>query len=50
LLRVAPFPYADGRQAGPFACAPKRAGLQVTFTGWRHTPPDADLHRDPPLP
>lgn len=50
LLRVAPFPYAQRRQAGPFVCAPKRAGLQVTFTGWRHTPPDADLHRDPPLP
>jgi regulation of enolase protein 1 (concanavalin A-like superfamily) len=50
LLRVAPFPYARNRQAGPFVCAPTRAGLQVTFTAWRHTPPDEDLHRDPPLP
>jgi uncharacterized protein len=50
LLRVAPFPYPRGRRAGPFVCAPKRAGLQVVFTGWRHTPPDDELHRDPPLP
>jgi len=50
VLRVAPFPYAHGRQAGPFVCAPKRAGLEVTFTRWAHTPPDADLHLDPPLP
>lgn len=50
VLRVAPFPYARGRQAGPFVCAPKRAGLQVTFTRWAHTSPDADLHHDPPLP
>lgn len=49
-LRVARFPNAAHEQAGPFTCAPKRAGLQVTFTGWRHTEPDADLHRDPPLP
>lgn len=50
LLRVAPFPYAQGRQAGPFVCAPKRAGLQVTFTRWAHPPADADLHTEPPLP
>jgi len=50
LLRVAPFPYRQGRQAGPFVCAPQRAGLQVIFTGWNHTAPDVDLHRDPPLP
>ncbi len=50
LLRVAPFPYVQGRQAGPFVCAPKRAGLQVTFTRWAHMEPDADLHSDPPLP
>jgi uncharacterized protein len=49
VLRVAPFPYAQ-RQAGPFLCAPKRAGLQVTFTRWAHTDVDADLHSDPPLP
>ena len=50
LLRVAPFAYARDRQAGPFVCAPTRAGLQVTFTAWKHAPPDVDLHRDPPLP
>jgi regulation of enolase protein 1 (concanavalin A-like superfamily) len=50
MLRVAPFPYAARRQAGPFVCAPKRAGLNVTFTRWSRTAPDADLHLDPPLP
>jgi regulation of enolase protein 1 (concanavalin A-like superfamily) len=49
MLRVAPFPYAP-RQAGPFVCAPKRGGLEVTFTRWAHTGADLDLHRDPPLP
>jgi regulation of enolase protein 1 (concanavalin A-like superfamily) len=49
-LRVARFPYAQGKQAGPFVCAPKRAGLHVTFTRWAHTAPDLDLHSDPPLP
>jgi regulation of enolase protein 1 (concanavalin A-like superfamily) len=50
MLRVAPFPYAAGRHAGPFVCAPQRAGLNVTFTRWSRTAPDADLHVDPPLP
>ncbi|MEO8900629.1 MAG: DUF1349 domain-containing protein [Polyangiaceae bacterium] len=49
LLRVAPFPY-QRRQAGPFVCAPKRSGLNVMFTNWVHTDPDADLHDNPPLP
>ena len=35
--------------AGPFVCAPKRAGLTVTFTRWAHTDPDVDLHTAPPL-
>ena len=49
-LRVARFPHAHGKSAGPFVCAPKRAGLKVTFTRWAHTAPDAELHVDPPLP
>lgn len=34
--------------AGPFTCAPTRAGLTVAFTAWRWTDPDRDLHTDPP--
>jgi regulation of enolase protein 1 (concanavalin A-like superfamily) len=49
MLRVAPFRY-DAAQAGPFLCAPKRAGLEVTFMRWASTEPDVDLHTDPPLP
>jgi regulation of enolase protein 1 (concanavalin A-like superfamily) len=49
MLRVAPFRHAEA-QAGPFLCAPKRAGLEVTFTRWARTEPDIDLHTDPPLP
>jgi regulation of enolase protein 1 (concanavalin A-like superfamily) len=50
MLRVAPFPHPRGKQAGPFLCAPTRAGLEVTFMRWLHTNPDDDLHSDPPLP
>ena len=50
MLRVAPFPHDTGKQAGPFVCAPKRAGLNVTFIRWACTEPDADLHVAPPLP
>jgi regulation of enolase protein 1 (concanavalin A-like superfamily) len=49
-LRVARFPFPRDKSAGPFVCAPKRAGLQVTFTRWAHTEPDAELHTPPPLP
>ena len=49
-LRVARFPHQQAKQAGPFVCAPKRAGLSVTFSRWAHTSPDLDLHSDPPLP
>jgi uncharacterized protein len=49
-LRVARFPHPHGKSAGPFVCAPKRAGLKATFTRWVHTAPDMDLHSDPPLP
>lgn len=44
LVRVAPLD-ADGPvTAGPFCCAPTRAGLTVFFTSWRITAPDAGLH------
>lgn len=48
-IRVARFPYETGKQAGPFLCAPTRAGLQVTFTRWLATAPDTDVHTDPPV-
>lgn len=44
LVRVLPFDGARTASAGPFVCAPTRAGLQVTFTAWRRTPADAALH------
>jgi uncharacterized protein len=47
-IRVAPMPPRQSLLAGPMLCAPTRAGLQVTFRSWRTTPPDADLHTDPP--
>ena len=46
-IRVAPFD-ADAVTAGPFACAPMRAGLEVRFTRWAFVPADVDLHEDPP--
>ncbi|MCV2392680.1 DUF1349 domain-containing protein [Actinotalea sp. M2MS4P-6] len=43
LVRVAPF--GDGEAAaGPFCCAPTRAGLTVRFRSWRVGPADASLH------
>lgn len=47
-IRVARFPYETEKKAGPFVCAPTRAGLQVTFTRWAYTAPDKDIHVDPP--
>jgi uncharacterized protein len=44
LVRVAPLDPEAAAQAGPYCCAPGRAGLTVEFTGWRLTGPDADLH------
>lgn len=46
LVRVAPFPTDADAGAGPYCCAPTRAGLQVRFNGWRSGPPDAALHGD----
>ncbi|QUL52506.1 DUF1349 domain-containing protein [Paenibacillus tritici] len=48
-IRVARFPYETGSQAGPFLCAPTRAGFQVTFTRWAASAPDIDVHTDPPV-
>ncbi|BBI34087.1 DUF1349 domain-containing protein [Cohnella abietis] len=48
-IRVARFPYAEGKQAGPLVCSPKRAGFQVTFTRWTKSAPDSDIHVDPPI-
>ena len=48
-MRVAPFFGDVPVTAGPMTCAPSRAGLIVSFTSWRHTPPDAALHEPPAL-
>lgn len=48
-IRVARFAYPMNKHAGPFLCSPKRAGFEVAFTKWKSTPPDADLHTDPPI-
>lgn len=44
LVRVAHVEPALELRAGPYCCAPTRAGLTVEFTGWRRTAPDAALH------
>ncbi|MCC3761645.1 DUF1349 domain-containing protein [Glycomyces sp. TRM65418] len=44
LVRLAPFDPDAPAKAGPYCCAPTRAGLTVEFTGWRLTEPDAELH------
>ncbi|AZS42908.1 hypothetical protein BWL13_00449 [Microbacterium oleivorans] len=44
LVRVIPFDAELDAAAGPFVCAPSRAGLTVPFTGWRRGDADADLH------
>lgn len=44
LVRVAPLDAVTPVMAGPFCCAPTRAGLTVHFRSWRTTPPDAELH------
>ncbi|WP_082105449.1 DUF1349 domain-containing protein [Demequina subtropica] len=47
LVRVAPLDPDATVLAGPFCCAPTRAGLVVTFTGVRVGEPDAALHPEP---
>lgn len=44
LVRVAPFPGDVEAAAGPFCCAPTRAGLVVRFHQWRVGDADAALH------
>lgn len=44
LVRVIPFPPELPAEAGPFVCAPTRAGLTVRLHSWRTTSPDAALH------
>jgi regulation of enolase protein 1 (concanavalin A-like superfamily) len=47
-LRVAPFT-AGAASAGPHGVRARcAADLEVRFTRWALTPPDADLHEDPP--
>lgn len=43
-LRVIPVPQEAELAAGPFLCAPTRAGLVVRFLGWRLVAPDESLH------
>ncbi len=49
-IRVARFAPNTVAKAGPFVCAPERAGLAVRFTRWALTDPDAELHWSPPPP
>ena len=44
LVRVIPFAPTVEAEAGPFVCAPTRAGLTVPFHAWRRGAPDASLH------
>jgi len=44
LVRVVPFATDLEASAGPFVCAPSRAGLTVPFAAWRRGAADADLH------
>ncbi|WP_127842748.1 DUF1349 domain-containing protein [Actinomyces wuliandei] len=44
LVRLLPFPEDAAAQAGPFLCAPSRAGLTIPFHSWRTTEADASIH------
>ncbi len=44
LVRLAPFAGDRDASAGPYACAPSRAGLTVRFHAWRLGPADDSLH------
>lgn len=44
LVRVVPFPPDADAKAGPFVCAPTRAGLVVPIHAWCLTEPDESLH------
>ena len=43
-IRLVHWPPDLAAQAGPFCCAPTRAGLRVRFIAWREGPADARLH------
>jgi hypothetical protein len=47
-IRVAHFEPEAAVHAGPFVCAPQRAGLRVRFTRWVVTDADPELHWSPP--
>jgi len=44
LVRVLPFPFGVSAEAGPFVCAPTRAGLAVRLHAWRVVDADGALH------
>ncbi|MBS1898678.1 MAG: DUF1349 domain-containing protein [Actinobacteria bacterium] len=44
LVRVLPFPAGVTAEAGPFVCAPTRAGLAVRLHAWRVVEADGALH------
>ena len=44
LVRVLPFPAGVSAEAGPFVCAPTRAGLAVRLHAWRVVDADGALH------
>ncbi len=44
LVRVAPTPPGAAARAGPYLCAPTRAGFTVDFLAWRETDADGALH------
>ena len=43
-VRVTPTDPGEPLEAGPFVCAPTRAGLVVRFHDWRTTAADLSLH------
>jgi regulation of enolase protein 1 (concanavalin A-like superfamily) len=44
LVRLAPWPPDLAAQAGPFCCAPTRAGLRIRFSAWHVGRADERLH------
>lgn len=44
LVRLTPLDPEARAEAGPFTCAPTRAGLTVRFASWTRTAPDGSLH------
>jgi len=44
LVRLAPWPPDVALDAGPYCCAPTRAGLTVRFHAWRTAAADGSLH------